>query len=262
MSRLKKKLDESNLDITDLFDDDSIEDRVLSKEDERKKKIQNRITVLAMLLAVVVIIGTVVISQQDDSEKKADNKGGNKGTTVQNAVETTSEPTSNLLVEDEYPEITELIQLYYDAKLKGDTAQIEKYVDNIEEVNMEEIEVRNESVESYENIECYTKLGLYDNTYVVFVYYEIAFKNIDTLAPGIDVIYVIRDEETGSVYIHNGATANNDINNYVQALAKDEDVAELLDRTNKALEQALKEDSALNDFYKALNKGTDNAKDK
>lgn len=258
MSRLKKKLDESDLDITDLFDD-SIEDKILTPEEERRKKIQHRLTAIAMCLAIVVIVGAIGISLNDTKDGDG-STGKDKKSTVKQS-ETAAEVTANLLKEDQYPEITELVQLYYDAKLKGDTASLEKYVDNIEEVNMEEIEASNEYIESYENIECYTKLGLYDNTYVVFVYYEIGFWNIQTPAPGIDVLYVIRDEEVGSVFIHNGATANADIKNYISALKQDADVVELLEKADNALKEALKADSDLNNLYKALRKGSVDAGD-
>lgn len=256
MSRLQRKLDESDIDLTDLLDDD-IEDKILTPEEERRKKIQHRITALAMCLTVVVIIGAIVFSMKEKNRPDEERKNN----TVQQT-ETVPEASANLLENEQYPEISELIQLYYDAKLKGDTAAIEKYVDNIEEVNMDKITAQNQFIESYENMECYTKLGLYDNTYVVFVSYEIAFKNIDTYAPNIDVVYVIRDEETGSVFIHNGVTANADIKNYVAALAEDEDVKELFDRTNASLEEALKEDADLNNLFKALEKGTVNENDK
>lgn len=258
MSRLKKKLEETDLDIADLFDYD-IEDKILTPEEERKRKIQHRATAVAMVLAVIVIIFAIVISSRDGKNEKT--KVVEKQTS-EDQTEKTAETKANVLEDDQYPEITELVQLYFSAKLTGDTSSIEKYVDNIEDVNMEEIKASNEYIKKYENIECYTKSGLYDNTYVVFAYYEIKFKNIDTLAPGIDVLYVIRDEETGSVYIHNGATANADIKTYIEALGQDEDVAALCETTNNALQEALNSDSALNEFYNALKQGTVSAQDK
>lgn len=254
MSRLKKKLEETDLDMADLFDYD-IEDKILTPEEERKRKIQHRAAAVAMILAVVVIVVSIVISSGDENKEKKTKIAKETQTTV--VVEEKTQ--ANVLREDQYPEITELVQLYYSAKLTGDTASIEKYVDNIEDVDMAQVKASNEYIKKYKNIQCYTKTGLYDNTYVVFAYYEIKFKNIETLAPGIDVLYVIRDKETGSVFIHNGATANADIKTYIEALGQDEDVANLYAQVNSALQDALNADSALNDFYNALRQGTVNA---
>ena len=52
-------------------------------------------------------------------------------------------------------------------------------------------------ITGYSDITCYTKNGLYANTYVVFVRYSLQIKNIATPAPGISILYVIRDDETG-----------------------------------------------------------------
>lgn len=255
MSRLKKKLEETDLDMADLFDYD-IEDKTLTPEEERKRKLQHRITAVAMILAVGVIGIAIAISPGEEDKGKKTKVVKETETTVA-AVEEESE--ANILQEDQYPEITELVQLYYSARLTGDTASIEKYVDNIEDVDMAQIKASNEYIKKYKNIQCYSKPGLDDNTYVVFAYYEIKFKNIETLAPGIDVLYVIRDGDTGSVFIHNGATANADIKTYIEALGQEEDVADLYARTNKALQNALDADTALNEFYNALKQGTVNA---
>lgn len=256
MSRLKKKLEETDLDMADLFDYD-IEDKILTPEEERKRKMQHGAAAVAMVLVVVVIGATIAVSMGDKKGSKT-KVVGEPATT---ALSVEEESKGNLLEEDQYPEITELVRLYYGAKLTGDTASIEKYVDNIEDVDMNQIKASNEYIKKYENIQCYTKSGLYDNTYVVFTYYEIKFKNIETLAPGIDVLYVIRDEETGSVYIHNGATANADIKTYIEALGQDEDVAALYEQVNTAFQDALNSDSALNEFYNALKQGTVSAQE-
>lgn len=248
MSRLKKKLSQTDLNLSDLYND-SIEDKILSREEEQRKKAQHMAAIFAGVLTLVLVVGVIAMSITGKEKS-----GGGK--LVESLETTTPEITTKLvtneLLNEKYPEISELIQLYYKARLTGDSASLEKYIDNIEEVNMEQIKAQNQYIKKYTNIECYTKMGLYDNTYVVFAYYEIKFKNIDTTAPGIDVLYVIRDEETGLVYLHNGATANVDIQNYVEALKNDEDVKALFEETNKALNDALESDSNLKLFYDSL----------
>ena len=125
---------------------------------------------------------------------------------------------------------------------------------------MDAINASNKYVKKYKNIECYTKPGLDENTYVVFVYYEIKFKNIKTTAPGIDILYVMRDPETSLVYIHNGATSNNEIKNYILAMENDEDVAKLYKETDEALKKAIKKDKDLSALFDELKAKSDEVK--
>ena len=52
-------------------------------------------------------------------------------------------------------------------------------------------------ITSYSEVECYTKNGPYDNTYVVYAYYQTEYKNISTKVPSLTTYYVIRDAKTG-----------------------------------------------------------------
>lgn len=65
-----------------------------------------------------------------------------------------------------------------------------QYVGNMYDLNKIKY---NNYVSAYSDIECYTKEGQYENTYVVYAYYQTEYKNIDTPAPSITRFYVVRD---------------------------------------------------------------------
>jgi hypothetical protein len=253
MSKLKKELKNRNVDINEVINyGDNIEDRVLSPQEERMIRLRHRVTAVALLLVICVIVTTIVFGGRNVKKNK---KTVETKVAVTTTEAPTEEPTTLKFDSEQYPDITDLVQLYYGARLKGDTASIAKYVDNIEEVDMDSIKASNEYIKKYKNIECYLKPGLDENTFVVYAYYEIEFKNIETLAPGIDVLYVIMDKETGSYFIHNGAAANADIASYINTLNEDPEVKKLYEDTNNAFNQALQSDKNLNDFYNALKEG-------
>ena len=58
-------------------------------------------------------------------------------------------------------------------------------------------ELENEAVwvEDYQDITCYTKPGLTEDSYVVYVTYEVKFRRVDTPAPGLMWCYVVKQDD-------------------------------------------------------------------
>ena len=50
-------------------------------------------------------------------------------------------------------------------------------------------------VEGYENLNVYTKLGKYQDTYVAFVRYDMKIRDVYTGVPGLGTLYVTEDED-------------------------------------------------------------------
>lgn len=207
--------------------------------DNRKKKPKVRIDmIIAAVVAVAVIIGAVMLIMHFTGESdKA----------------TTKSEKENPLMDEKYPEISDVVKNYLEAYLIEDSQQrlevLAQYVDNMGDINEGDIS-QNKYAQSYSEIECYTKEGPYENTYVVYAYYHMELKNIATSAPGISTLYVIRDSVTGNVYIHNGVT--NDIEEYIKEVTKDEDVQELFKEVDKEFDDALASDEQLKAFFDKL----------
>jgi len=265
MSKLKKRLNETELELSDLYEDEfeEIDVKRLSKKEQRMQTVRRQITVLASVGAITLIAIIVFFSIGKDDKKKTEigtTLVSNETITDESGEVVTPEAVTYVLEHEKYPEITELVNLYYKATLKADTAAIAKYVDNIEEVNMDKIKADTEYIKKYKNIECYTMTGLYDNTFVVFAYYEIKFKNIETLAPAISMLYVIRDEETGLYYIHNGVTQDAELSSYVDALMQTEDVVALFNSTNEEFNARMEADPSLKSFVEEINANAESKK--
>ncbi|MEG0794122.1 MAG: hypothetical protein RR399_09965, partial [Lachnospiraceae bacterium] len=73
----------------------------------------------------------------------------------------------NPLLMNQYEEVTQLVREYY-AGLAKDA----------------------EFVEEYTNVDIYTKLGPYKDSYIVFAYYEMKIRDIYTMVPGLGTLYV------------------------------------------------------------------------
>ena len=202
----------------------------------RKKRPKIRIDmIIAGVVAVAVVIGVVLlimhfVGQSGDTAAKSEKE--------------------NPLVEEKYPEISDVVKNYLEAYLIEDSQQrleiLAQYVDNMGDINEGDIE-QNKYVQGYSEISCYTKEGPYENTYVVYAYYHMQLKNIETSVPSIIRLYVIRDSVTGNVYIHNGVSS--DVNDYLKEVTKDEDVQELLKDVNQEYEDALASDEKLKAYF-------------
>ncbi len=129
---------------------------------------------------------------------------------------------------------------------------LEKEDDRIEE--RESCRLKDEAVyiEDYQDITCYTKVGMTDDSYVVYVTYDVKFRRVDTLAPGLMWCYVVKNDN-GDYIIRENVVG--DEADYVASQNQTEDVRLLSTQVNERLKQAIESDSLLAGIYKDLSNG-------
>ena len=174
------------------------------------------------------------------------------------ATEAMSETAASLaLQKDAYPAIQTLMERYFEAKMNCDVEALSQIVNPMEGYTVEGLEndlgiPESEAfrrVEDYRNITCYTKPGLLKDTYVVWVYYETKYVNVETAAPCMFKAYVCTDDM--GVYIYNG-TIEGEISNYIDEASQDEDVVALVGSVNQQLSEACGNDEELRKIYDIL----------
>ncbi len=212
----------------------------------RKKKPTVRIDmIIAAVVALIVVIGIVFLIAHFVGKSNS------------NAKKSSDE---NPLQVEKYEEISDVVKNYLNAFLIEDNqkrAQVmAQYVGNMYDINSIK---RKDYVSSYSDIECYTKDGPYENTYIVFAYYNMGIKNISTKAPCVDRMYVVRDTKTGNVYIQNAV--GSDIKKYMDEIEKDADVQDLLADVKKEFDQAKASDPNLKAFFDKLEAGIKKSKE-
>lgn len=178
------KLSELKEKMSGLYKDFSI-----NKAIEFVKKNVRYFAAGALFIVLVVIL----------AQCTAPRDSGNNAGTTEALTETTEIQEYQV---DANPEINKLIQNYYEQYADGSVKKLKKYAYPISDNEKSFIKMFSEYVDSYENIKCYTKPGLDDKSYLVSVYLEIKFKDVDTVAPGLDFFYVSTDED-GNLYIDN-----------------------------------------------------------
>lgn len=159
--------------------------------------------------------------------------------------------------EGTYPEIDNLINEFYNAKVKRDVAALNALLtDPSNGYSQEDLNSKMEYISEYRNITTYVKKGFKEGTYIVYVYHEIKFTSIDTPAPGLAVFYVVTDEN-GKPKVFSGEM-DNETYAYYQERNNDEDVVALIEMTEKKSDKAIEEDEYLKYFWNSIKEYDEN----
>ena len=90
------------------------------------------------------------------------------------------EVAKDKLLKDKYPEVNALIERYREGLTSGDINILKEVYDSTESMSTDVVTSTSEIIESYSDTVCYTKRGLEDNSYFVFIYDNLKINGIDT----------------------------------------------------------------------------------
>ena len=202
----------------------------------------------AAVLVILVVALILITGKKDPKEERQDPAGTE-------AVQVSSE-TEERYEELVDPEIEKLIQNYYKAYAKGKLKKVEKLASPISDAEKSYISVFSEYLMKCENITCFTKKGLEEGSYIVSVYLDMKFKDIETTAPGLEMFYV--QKEDGQFHINNLYGQFNlkrqvfDTDEAIMAkldeFSQQEDVLALREKVQKRYEKALGSDESLKEL--------------
>ena len=162
------------------------------KENEVLRFIREHIRYFAAGALVVVLVIVLAMCAKPK---------GSDSDVVVNATEST-QATEEAYQVDANENINALITQYYTAYAAGDVTTLSSIATPISANEQSYIGLFSQYVDEYQNIKCYTKTGLDENSYLVSVSMKIMFTGVDTTAPGLDFFYV-RTNDDGSLYIDN-----------------------------------------------------------
>lgn len=151
-------------------------------------------------------------------------------------------------------ELTTLINNYYTAYAEGDTETLATLATPVSDQEISYIAFYSQYIESFNDIQIYTKPGLTDNSYLVTTEVELKYNDIDTAAPGLDFFYVETNED-GKLYINNiygSFNQNNniyemdtEISDLIAVYIRQQDLLDLKAEVDEAYESALESDENL-----------------
>ncbi len=201
-----------------------------------------------LFIALVVVLYACTGSNAKKNAKDNAADGGQASTENGAVADFTLDPDFE---KDAHADVNELITSYFAAYASADIDALEAIASPISDNEKSYIRVFSAYIESYENISCYTKSGLTDNSYLVSAYFDLKFYGVETMAPGLDFFYV-ETKDDGSLYINNlyspynlNRTENTlDPNVYAVILqfGQQEDAIALRDQVKSAYSEAVASD--------------------
>lgn len=154
-----------------------------------------------------------------------------------------------VLEKDEYPEINQLINAYLAAKLDS-TSTYDGLVSSPHLLDSEKLASEAEVIKNYYNLICYTKKGINEIDFIVYVAYDVEILMLTTLVPSIDEFYIKYNSE-GKPVIYNDRLSEDTIS-YIEMIRTGSDVVELQDTVNKRFMEAVESDSDLKEFFEKI----------
>ena len=214
---------------------------------KENKTIAVSIFVFIALVVVAVIVSVTVGQKAPSSEVAA---------IVETATTTTAVEEETLVVPDEpleedaYAEVNTVVKKYYQAMAEGDIDTLLSIATGLDEKEQIKIAKKSEYVESYPTVICYTKKGPTQDSHIVYAYYEVKLVDFETLTPGMNALYVCKNE-SGAYYI-NGETQGDDVIDYCEIISAQDDVVDLVNTVQVKYNEVKATDVELSRFLDEL----------
>ncbi len=215
---------------------------------------------LPPLLLVVVVVLILVVNRADTQETGLEETVAEEETVAQEEtilMETEAETEAEVyeFSTEDYPEIQELMSTYFTALQNADVETIYRLFGWTDTTGMEalrsQLQYNARYTEGYRNIVCYTEPGLEEGAYLVYISYDLKFKNSLTLAPGFLWNYV-KTAEDGSLYLTDSAELTQDELDFIAEAEMVDEIVLLKTQIYAKLRLALEEDADLAESYSIL----------
>ncbi len=209
-------------------------------------KDNKRIVLMVIFIIVALILAVVVTSKLAHKSEQAEKTLEEEETEKTDEYLIPEEP----LLKDAYPEINSLMKKYYTAAAAGDLETIEEIRTGLDDKERIVIEKKAAYVDNYSTITCYTKPGPIENTYLVFVNYEVKLNDFDELIPGMNAWYVCCD--INNRYYINEDPQNDKTIEYCKIVSVQDDVQDLSNTINVKFNEVMASNAELAEFMDNL----------
>lgn len=143
--------------------------------------------------------------------------------------------------------VEDFMKTYYERVRKNDLDGLKSMVEDANELEKDQKAIH-QYVKKYKNLTYLVKQGADDESFIVYVTYEMKIQKIKTLAPGMSSYYVMKKGNTFCIY-NNEKHDTDEIMDAKKQSQNSKEIKKLTKQINKRYEQALKQDKKLKQFF-------------
>lgn len=213
---------------------------------KNKKSLAVIVVIAVVLLGIGILLGSLIGS----------NTGKNKNLQAEAQPAESPETQTETAVpdvpleENANLEVNALMEKYYQAAASGDIDTINSLKDYSDQAELLRIQEKSKYLESYDDINCYTKPGPEADSYVVYVTYYAKFRDIEQKVTGLNT-YIVCKKDDGSYYIHD-CSEDESMKEYRTNVTKQDDVVDLFNRVQVEYNEAVTQNEELAAFLTEL----------
>jgi len=216
---------------------------------------------LAILLLIIIAVFAVrLVTHIGTSSSNSSQNKTEQQTDVQTEEETVADDTEEALVKDQ-ADLLELATAYWTAIGDQGYDTLETLCGKtFDDSARATVAAMDTAVESYNDIMTYSKSGLTDGSYVVYVYMELKLTGIETEAPTLREMYVQPDSD-GTLLVVQTSDYTSEITAYVQERQTDSDVQALIADVSNTLTERCEADEDLAQYIESRTTTSDSDDD-
>ncbi len=151
------------------------------------------------------------------------------------------------LVKDAYPEVNKASEGYLDAIANMNLPYLKEHLFEISTNEIDNITVKSNYIDYYDNITCYTQEGYEDDSYYVYVTYDLHIVGFEEGVPSIIGFYYAKDS-TGVYRIFKQDSMSSDVVENFYIAYMQQDVQNLYNQISLSYNETLESDGKLKDF--------------
>lgn len=143
--------------------------------------------------------------------------------------------------------VEDFMKTYYERVQKNDLTNLKSMVEDTNELEKNQKAIH-QYVKKYNNLTYLVKQGADDESFIVYVTYEMKIRKISTPAPGMTSYYVMKKGDTFCIY-NNEKHDTDEITDAKKESQNSKEIKTLTKQINKRYEQAIKQDKKLKQFF-------------
>ena len=143
--------------------------------------------------------------------------------------------------------VEDFMKTYYERVQKNDLTNLKSMVEDTNELEKNQKAIH-QYVKKYNNLTYLVKQGADDESFIVYVTYEMKIRKISTPAPGMTSYYVMKKGDTFCIY-NNEKHDTDEITDAKKENQNSKEIKTLTKQVNKRYEQAIKQDKKLKQFF-------------